>query len=156
MEILKKVLFCDAYNVTEDADLGLRFAQMGHKTRIIDSEILEESPTTVFAWIKQRASWIKGYMQTYIVHLKNIKLLFKNTGLKGVLLLNLFVGSLAFIFFTTPFLLLSLVLTQIFNELFLYYFIIVYGTNLIFFDNSYRTTKNAFLFLYSINIFSRL
>ncbi|MGL9726289.1 MAG: hypothetical protein ACR5KV_06855 [Wolbachia sp.] len=57
----------------------------------------------MFAWIKQRARWIKGYMQTYIVHLKNIKLLFKHTGLKRVLLLNLFVGSSAFIFFITPF-----------------------------------------------------
>ena len=45
VEILKKLLFWDAYNVTEDADLGLRLAQMGYKTRIIDSETLEESPT---------------------------------------------------------------------------------------------------------------
>ncbi|XMA30461.1 glycosyltransferase [Wolbachia endosymbiont of Tetranychus urticae] len=152
VEILKKVLFWDAYNVTEDADLGLRLAQMGYKTRIIDSETLEESPTTVFAWIKQRARWIKGYMQTYIVHLKNIKLLFKHTGLKGVLLLNLFVGSSAFIFFTTPFLLLSLVLTQILNELFLYYFIIVYGINLIFLIIAIRQQKMPFYF-YIVSIF---
>lgn len=146
VEILKKVLFWDAYNVTEDADLGLRFARMGYKTRIIDSETLEESPTAVFAWIKQRARWIKGYMQTYIVHLKHIKLLFKHTGLKGVLLLNFFVGSSAFIFFTTPFLLLSLVLTQILNELFLYYFIIVYVINLIFFIIAIRQQKMPFYF----------
>lgn len=46
---------------------------MGYKTRMIDSETLEESPIAVFAWIKQRARWIKGYMQTYIVHLKKYK-----------------------------------------------------------------------------------
>ncbi|QJT94608.1 glycosyltransferase [Wolbachia endosymbiont of Diaphorina citri] len=152
VEILKKVLFWDAYNVTEDADLGLRLAQMGYKTRIIDSETLEESPTTVFAWIKQRARWIKGYMQTYIVHLKNIKLLFKHTGLKGILLLNLFVGSSALMFFMTPFLLLSLVLTQILNELFLYYFIIVYGINLIFLIIAIRQQKMPFYF-YIVSIF---
>ncbi|MDM8335189.1 glycosyltransferase family 2 protein [Wolbachia pipientis] len=66
VEIMRKALFGDAYNVTEDADLGLRLTQMGYKIRIIDSETLEESPTTVFAWIKQRIRWIKGYMQTYL------------------------------------------------------------------------------------------
>ncbi|WP_255586067.1 glycosyltransferase family 2 protein [Wolbachia endosymbiont of Mansonella perstans] len=48
VEILRKVLFWDAYNVTKDADLGLRLSQMGYKTRITYSETLEESPTTVF------------------------------------------------------------------------------------------------------------
>ncbi|MFP3015628.1 MAG: glycosyltransferase family 2 protein [Wolbachia sp.] len=152
VEILKKVLLWDAYNVTEDADLGLRLAQMGYKTKIIDSETLEESPTTVFAWIKQRARWIKGYMQTYIVHLKNIKLLFKHTGLKGILLLNLFVGSAAFIFFTTPFLLLSLILTKVLNELFLYYFVVVYVTNLILLVIAVKQQKMPFYF-YIVSIF---
>lgn len=95
------MFFWDAYSVTEDADLGLRLAQMGYKTKMIDLETLEESPIAVFVWIKHRARWVKGYMQTYIVHLKN--------RFKGILLLNLFVGSAAFIFFTTSFLLLSLI-----------------------------------------------
>ncbi|WP_168456255.1 glycosyltransferase family 2 protein [Wolbachia endosymbiont of Ctenocephalides felis wCfeJ] len=151
VEILRKVLFWDAYNVTEDADLGLRLAQMGYRTRIIDSETLEESPTNVFAWIKQRARWIKGYMQTYIVHLKNIKSLYKHTGLKGVLLLNLFVGSAAFMFFTTPFLLLSLVLTKVLNELFLCYFIVVYIVNLIFSIITIRQQKMPAYF-YTVSI----
>uniref|UniRef100_A0AAU7YND7 Glycosyltransferase family 2 protein n=1 Tax=Wolbachia endosymbiont of Oeneis ivallda TaxID=3171168 RepID=A0AAU7YND7_9RICK len=152
VEVLKKVLFWDAYNVTEDADLGLRLAQMGYKIKIIDSETLEESPTTVFAWIKQRARWIKGYMQTYVVHLKNIKLLFKHTGLKGILLLNLFVGSSAFIFFMTPFLLFSLILTQVLSGLFLYYFIVVYVINLIFLIIAIKQQKMPFYF-YIISIF---
>ncbi|AWW50851.1 glycosyltransferase family 2 protein [Wolbachia endosymbiont of Folsomia candida] len=152
VEILKKVFLWDAYNVTEDADLGLRLAQMGYKTRIIDSETLEESPITVFAWIKQRARWIKGYMQTYVVHLKNIKSLYKYTGFKGILLLNLFVGSTSFIFFTTPFLLLSLILTRVLNELFLYYFIAVYIINLIFLMISVKQQKMPFYF-YIVSIF---
>ncbi|WP_225536758.1 glycosyltransferase family 2 protein [Wolbachia endosymbiont of Mansonella ozzardi] len=132
VEILRKMLFWDAYNITEDADLGLRLSQMGYKTRITDSETLEESPTTVFLpWIKQRARWIKGYMQTYVVCLRNIRSLYRHNGLKGILLLNLSIGSVTFIFFTTPFLLLSLMLTQVLNELFLCYFVVVYVTNLI-------------------------
>ncbi|WP_410541879.1 glycosyltransferase family 2 protein [Wolbachia endosymbiont (group E) of Neria commutata] len=152
VEILKKVFLWDAYNVTEDADLDLRFAQMGYKTRIINSETLEESPITIFAWIKQRARWIKGYMQTYVVHFKNMKSLYKYTGFKGTLLLNLFVGSTAFIFFTTPFLLLSLILTKVLNELFLYYFIVVYIINLILLMISVKQQKMPFDF-YIISIF---
>ncbi|QOD38812.1 glycosyltransferase [Candidatus Wolbachia massiliensis] len=152
VEILRKVFFWDAYNVTEDADLGLRLAQMGYKTRIIDSETLEESPITVFAWIRQRARWIKGYMQTYIVHLRNIKSLYKCAGLEGILLLNLFVGSTAFIFFTTPFLLLSLVLTKVLNGLFLYYFMVVYVINLTFLIVAVKQQKMPFYF-YIVSIF---
>ncbi|MDR1139757.1 MAG: glycosyltransferase [Rickettsiales bacterium] len=152
VEILRKVLFWDAYNVTEDADLGLRLSQMGYKTRIIDSETLEESPTTVFAWIKQRARWIKGYMQTYVVHLRNIRSLYRHNGLKGILLLNLFVGSAAFIFFTTPFLLFSLMLTQVLNELFLCYFVVIYVTNLILLAIAIKQQKMPFYF-YVVSIF---
>ncbi|WP_395463237.1 glycosyltransferase family 2 protein [Wolbachia endosymbiont of Cantharis cryptica] len=152
VEVLRKVFLWDAYNVTEDADLGLRLAQMGYKTKIIDSETLEESPITVFAWIKQRARWIKGYMQTYIVHLKNIKSLYKYTGFKGILLLNLFVGSAAFMFFTTPFLLLSLALINILTKLFLCYFIVIYIINLIFLIIAVKQQKMPFYF-YIVSIF---
>ncbi len=127
VKALKKAFFWDAYNVTEDADLGLRLAQMGYKTKIIDSETFEESPITILSWIKQRARWIKGYMETYVVRLRN------TTGFRGIVLLNLFVGSTAFTFFSAPFLLFSMILNPFFNELFLCYFIIVYITNSIIF-----------------------
>ncbi|WP_246228155.1 hypothetical protein [Wolbachia endosymbiont of Litomosoides brasiliensis] len=68
---------------------------MGHQTKIIDPETLEESPITVPAWIKQQARWIKDYMQTYIVRFKNMKLLYKYTVLKGILLSNFIVSSAA-------------------------------------------------------------
>ncbi|MDR2831911.1 MAG: glycosyltransferase [Rickettsiales bacterium] len=152
VEILRKVFLWDAYNITEDANLGLRLAQMGYKTRIIDSGTLEESPITVFAWIKQRAHWIKGYMQTYIVHLKNIKSLYKYTGFKGILLLNLFVGSTSFMFFITPFLLLSLALINILTKLFLCYFIVIYIINLIFLIIAVKQQKMPFYF-YIVSIF---
>lgn len=54
VKALKEAFFWDAYNVTEDADFGLRLAQMGYKTKIIDSETFEESPITILSWIKQR------------------------------------------------------------------------------------------------------
>lgn len=57
----------DAYNVTEDAELGIRLYMAGYKTYIIDSYTLEESTVHVKAWINQRSRWIKGFIQTLII-----------------------------------------------------------------------------------------
>ena len=58
----------DPFNVTEDADLGLRLARMGWRTRTIASTTQEEAPVTVRAWLRQRGRWMKGWMQTLMVH----------------------------------------------------------------------------------------
>jgi len=69
-KILRELGAWDAFNVTEDADLGLRLARAGYKTQVIDSETLEEATCTVHSWIKQRTRWIKGHLQTWLVHLR--------------------------------------------------------------------------------------
>lgn len=58
----------DPFNVTEDADLGVRLFKDGYKTAIIDSYTLEEANSKVKNWLRQRSRWIKGYIQTYLVH----------------------------------------------------------------------------------------
>jgi len=58
----------DAWNVTEDADLGIRLALAGYRVADLPSATLEEAPATVRAWLKQRTRWMKGYMQTCITH----------------------------------------------------------------------------------------
>lgn len=62
----------DAYNVTEDCDLGMRFARLGMKTLMLDSDTLEEAPIYIDIWFKQRTRWLKGYMQTQFVHTAQI------------------------------------------------------------------------------------
>lgn len=61
----------DPFNVTEDADLGIRLFKAGGKTAIIDSVTLEEANSNLKNWIRQRSRWIKGYLQTYFVHMRN-------------------------------------------------------------------------------------
>jgi len=61
----------DPFNVTEDCDLGIRLFKEGYKTAIIDSVTLEEANSKVKNWFRQRSRWIKGYMQTYFVHMRN-------------------------------------------------------------------------------------
>ncbi|MBR9824231.1 MAG: glycosyltransferase [Alphaproteobacteria bacterium] len=60
----------DAFNVTEDADLGFRLAAHGLRTVMIGEPTLEEAPLHVRAWVMQRSRWLKGYAQTLAVHLR--------------------------------------------------------------------------------------
>lgn len=75
----------DPYNVTEDADLGLRLYRGNHLTRILDAYTYEESTSTVSAWLTQRSRWEKGYLATLIVHAQNPLRLYKELGAKKFL-----------------------------------------------------------------------
>lgn len=61
----------DPFNVTEDCDLGIRLFKYGYKTHILDSVTLEEANSSFFGWFPQRTRWSKGYIQTYLVHMRN-------------------------------------------------------------------------------------
>ncbi|MCB5175613.1 glycosyltransferase family 2 protein [Microvirga lenta] len=66
--ILKRIFGWDAWNVTEDADLGIRLARLGYLIEDLPSSTNEEAPRTLRAWMHQRTRWMKGYMQTCISH----------------------------------------------------------------------------------------
>jgi cellulose synthase/poly-beta-1,6-N-acetylglucosamine synthase-like glycosyltransferase len=68
-EALRRLGGWDPHNVTEDADLGLRATVEGCRVGEIDSATDEEACSRVRPWIRQRTRWIKGYMQTALVHL---------------------------------------------------------------------------------------
>jgi glycosyltransferase XagB len=69
-DVLRRLGGWDVFNVTEDCDLGLRLAERHLYTTILDSTTLEEANSDVRNWVRQRSRWIKGYMQTYLVHLR--------------------------------------------------------------------------------------
>jgi len=62
----------DAFNVTEDCDLGIRLATRGYQTVMIDSVTFEEANSNVKNWFNQRSRWLKGYLQTYLVHMRKL------------------------------------------------------------------------------------
>ncbi len=70
----------DAQNVTEDADLGLRLFRHGYRTELIDTTTFEEANCRSFPWVKQRSRWIKGYMMTWITHMRDPQLLWQQLG----------------------------------------------------------------------------
>ena len=79
-EALQRSLAWDPYNVTEDADLGIRLARFGMRVGTIGSTTWEEAPVTFRVWLGQRTRWLKGWMQTYIVHMRRPVRLFRELG----------------------------------------------------------------------------
>lgn len=91
---LKEVGGWDAYNVTEDADLGVRFARLRYRTATLDSHTGEEVPHRLRPWLRQRTRWMKGWMQTLIVHNRHPRAFLRDIGWRGFLAFQIYVGSL--------------------------------------------------------------
>ncbi len=82
----------DPYNVTEDADLGVRLYKAGYSTAVMDSTTYEEANSQFFNWINQRSRWVKGYIQSYLVHMRHPIALWRALGPKAFLSFQLIVG----------------------------------------------------------------
>jgi cellulose synthase/poly-beta-1,6-N-acetylglucosamine synthase-like glycosyltransferase len=91
--VLREVGGWDAYNVTEDADLGFRLARFGYRSVTFDSTTSEEAPIRFTAWLGQRSRWMKGWMQTWGVHMREPRRLWREAGPRGFLTLNIIVGG---------------------------------------------------------------
>ncbi|MEI8177988.1 glycosyltransferase family 2 protein [Aestuariivirga sp.] len=83
MDVLRSVGAWDPYNVTEDADLGLRLARLGYDTGVLDSFTFEEANTRLGNWIRQRARWLKGFLMTWLVHMREPERLMREMGPSG-------------------------------------------------------------------------
>jgi len=92
-DVLRDVGGWDAYNVTEDADLGIRLARRGYETRVLDSTTYEEANSDVINWVKQRSRWYKGYLQTWLVHIRHPLELRRGLGWRGFIGFNLFIAG---------------------------------------------------------------
>ncbi|MBW5445380.1 glycosyltransferase [Cohnella sp. CFH 77786] len=103
----------DPFNVTEDADLGIRAYSNGYRIGILNSTTYEEANTSVRNWIRQRSRWQKGYAQTFLVHNRNPLKFLRTVGLKGFFTLQFFIGGSVF----------SAAMSPIFWGLYVFWFI---------------------------------
>ena len=94
---LRKLEGWDPFNVTEDCDLGARIFQAGYQTAIIDSTTLEEANSNVHNWFRQRSRWLKGYMQTYLVHMRHPLDFVRRQGIHALIFQLIVGGRIAFI-----------------------------------------------------------
>lgn len=92
----------DPYNVTEDADLGIRLFKAGGKTAVIDSTTYEEANSDLYNWIRQRSRWVKGYIQTWLVHMRHPLRLMREIGPYAFFSFNMVVGGTFFGFLVNP------------------------------------------------------
>lgn len=92
----------DPYNVTEDADLGVRLYKAGYSTAVMDSTTYEEANSEFFNWINQRSRWVKGYIQSYLVHMRHPIELWRSLGPKAFMSFQLIVGGTFFGFLINP------------------------------------------------------
>jgi cellulose synthase/poly-beta-1,6-N-acetylglucosamine synthase-like glycosyltransferase len=83
----------DAYNVTEDLDLGMWIARRRWRVEILESITWEEANSHLGNWVRQRSRWLKGYMQTYLVHMRSPLRLWRDLGPANFLAFQLLVGG---------------------------------------------------------------
>lgn len=102
LDLLMKLGAWDPFNVTEDADLGIRAAMNGYTVGVIQSTTYEEANNAYRNWLRQRSRWIKGYMQTWLVHNRNPLRLLRGVGLRDWLSYNFFIGGTFAIFLINP------------------------------------------------------
>jgi len=91
---LRELAAWDPFNVTEDADLGTRLHRAGLRTAMLDSTTLEEANPDLRNWVRQRSRWSKGYVQTWLVHMRHPVRLARQLGLPGFLSFQLVVGGI--------------------------------------------------------------
>jgi cellulose synthase/poly-beta-1,6-N-acetylglucosamine synthase-like glycosyltransferase/glycosyltransferase involved in cell wall biosynthesis/O-antigen/teichoic acid export membrane protein len=87
----------DPFNVTEDCDLGVRIFKQGYKTAIIDSTTFEEANNNWHNWLRQRSRWIKGYIQTYLVHMRRPVEFVRSNGIQAFVFQLVVGGKIAFL-----------------------------------------------------------
>src|SRR6266852_1607249 len=92
----------DAFNVTEDCDLGLRLHRYNLQTVVLNSITYEEANSQFRDWLRQRSRWVKGYMQSYLVHMRNPFRYLYSGSLGEFLSLQIKVGGKTVVLFLNP------------------------------------------------------
>ncbi|PRY51236.1 hypothetical protein LY71_102301 [Geodermatophilus tzadiensis] len=103
-DLLRRLGGWDPFNVTEDADLGIRASARGHRVAVVNSTTYEEANMAVGNWIRQRSRWIKGYMQTVLVHTRRPVHLVRTVGPRQAAGFGLLIGGTPAMFLLTPWL----------------------------------------------------
>lgn len=108
-EALRQVGAWDPFNVTEDADLGMRLARFGFRSGVITSTTYEEAPARALSWLRQRTRWFKGWMQTWLVHMRAPVKTCRQLGVRRFSLYLLYTTGLLLSALLHPFMLISLI-----------------------------------------------
>lgn len=97
----------DPYNVTEDADLGVRLARFGYRTDVLATPTREDAPDTYGVWLRQRTRWLKGWMQTWLVHMRRPGRLLADVGIGSFVMIQIMLAGMVVSMLAHPLMLLG-------------------------------------------------
>ncbi len=152
-KVLRELQGWDPYNVTEDCDLGVRLTQRNYRVGVVNSTTYEEANNEVHNWIRQRSRWLKGYMQTYLVHMRRPLHFYKTLGHVGFWGFQFFIGGTILSVLLMPFLIAIFIVwlitqTTVFNA--------IYPASLLYINLINLLVGNAFLIqLFMLSGFKR-
>lgn len=158
-DILRKIGGWDPYIGTEDAEIGVRMYRLDYRVKTTLSTTYEEANTKLSNWFKQRTRWNKGYMQTYLVNMRDPIKMMKQVGPWRFLNFQCFVGGNVFIqlanlplfiFLVTGFILNK----EYFSEYYPHYLYIITFYNFVFSNLLYLTCE--FIATYNRRLYSLL
>jgi len=112
IDALRGVGGWDPYNVTEDADLGMRLHRFGYRVETLTRYTLEDAPTERSVWLGQRTRWFKGWMQTWLVLMRQPLRLTRELGLGGTLMFHVLVTGMLVSALGHPLILLFIAMTM--------------------------------------------
>jgi glycosyltransferase XagB len=92
--ILKAAGGWDPFNVTEDADLGMRLYRLGYRTETLKRQTLEDAPTGWRVWTGQRTRWYKGWLQTWLVMMRDPRRSAREMGLAAFMTFHMLIGGM--------------------------------------------------------------
>lgn len=93
-EVLRSVGGWDPFNVTEDADIGLRLHRLGFRSGVLGLPTIEDAPVAFRIWLNQRTRWYKGWLQTWLVVMRAPFTLVREIGLKASFSFHLLIGGM--------------------------------------------------------------
>lgn len=101
-DVLQSIGKWDAYNVTEDADLGMRLYRKGYTTELVDCLTLEEATCRFSHWITQRSRWLKGFLQSWMTCMRTPRTSARELGWRGFIAMNLLLLGAVLSFLAQP------------------------------------------------------
>ncbi len=99
---LRQLHAWDPFNVTEDADLGMRISTHGSRIDVLNTATYEEATQKAENWIRQRSRWLKGWMQTWLVYNRHPARQIRSMGVLSWFSFQLLIGGRCLIFLTNP------------------------------------------------------
>jgi cellulose synthase/poly-beta-1,6-N-acetylglucosamine synthase-like glycosyltransferase len=93
-DVLRAVGAWDPFNVTEDADLGMRLYRLGYRSEVIQRQTVEDAPTSIGVWMPQRTRWFKGWLQTWLVMMRDPLTLRREMGSRAFAVFHLLIGGM--------------------------------------------------------------